>query len=151
MQPSSPFRVHTYLYVARAKVTVSRRFFQYHVIQDEHISCGYADAMTSHFSSRLTRIPACREVRLRHIHVNNLALHEDTCTFMIFFLISNFTMIAFVTNVTDVTLHFPKPYVTHMWGNVRWTHRMWGWNSHYHTDLCRSKYLREVKCTWILI
>jgi len=102
MQPSSPpppsaFRVHTYVYVARANVTVLRRFFQCHMIQDEHISCGYvdamtshfssssnvtwykmiscgfADAMTSHFSSRLTIIPACREVRLRHIHVKSFA------------------------------------------------------------------------------
>ena len=39
--PPSAFRAHTCVYVARAKVNVSRRFLPCHVIHDTHISTGY--------------------------------------------------------------------------------------------------------------
>jgi len=41
--PPSPsaFRAHTCLYVARAKVNVSRSFLPRHVIHDTHIITGY--------------------------------------------------------------------------------------------------------------
>jgi len=38
---TSAFRTHTCVYVARAKVNVSRSFLPCHVIRDTHISTGY--------------------------------------------------------------------------------------------------------------
>ena len=76
MQPSSPhpppsaFRVHTYVYVARAKVTVSRSFFQCHVIQEKHISCGCDDVT---FLLAVSDNWSAVRVRLRHIHVKKKA------------------------------------------------------------------------------
>ena len=72
--PPSPsaFRVRTYIYVTRAKVTVSRRFFQCHVIQDKHTSCG-CDYVT--FLLAVSENFTVGDVRLRRIHVNiNLCL-----------------------------------------------------------------------------
>jgi len=39
--PPSAFRAHTCVYVARAKVNVSRSFLPCHAIHDTHISTGY--------------------------------------------------------------------------------------------------------------
>jgi len=39
--PPSAFRANTRVYVARAKVNVSRSFLPCHVIHDTHISTGY--------------------------------------------------------------------------------------------------------------
>jgi len=69
--PRSAFRAHTSAIVARAKVNVSRSFYQCHVIHDTHISCGSDDV--THLSEQSERQINVVQVRLRHIHVSKRA------------------------------------------------------------------------------
>ena len=81
--PHSAFRAHTSAIVARAKVYVSRSFYQCHVIHDTHISCGSDDV--TRLSEQSERQINAVQVRLRHIHVNKsrqilstFTTHSDT-------------------------------------------------------------------------
>ena len=122
MQPSSPhpppsaFRVHTYVYVARAKVTVSRSFFQCHLIQEKHISCGCDDVT---FLLAVSDKWSVIRVRLRHIHVKTFgsAMHYCITNWYVTVVIHNRLLILLLV-LTNAMAICCNTYANHLRASV---------------------------------